>query len=111
MRLDVGRLMIDVRNLVDTQWDYHLEVADAGVTPAYQAYLISHPFPQFIDLWGEQCQYSSRHQHSNSSSRVCHRVCRLGREYDRSLFPHERWVLTQMQGEWWRTRLAIEAED
>lgn len=45
VRLDAGRSMIDVHNLVATQWDYHPEIADAGVTPAYQAYLISHPFP------------------------------------------------------------------
>ena len=48
-RLDAGRSMIDVRNLVVTQWDYHPEIADEGVTPAYQAYLIAHPFPQFTD--------------------------------------------------------------
>lgn len=44
--------MIDVCNLVAAQWDYHLEVADAGMTPAYQVYLISHPFSWFIDPLG-----------------------------------------------------------
>lgn len=52
MRLDAMRLMIDVRNLVVTQWDYHPEVLDVGVTLAYQAYLISHPFPWFTDPLG-----------------------------------------------------------
>lgn len=51
-RLDVGRSMIDVRNLVATQWDYHPEIADAGMTLAYQAYLIAHPFPRFTDPVG-----------------------------------------------------------
>ena len=44
--------MIDVHNLVATQWDYLLDVADVGMMPTYQAYLISHPFPWFIDPLG-----------------------------------------------------------
>ena len=51
-QMDLGRTLIDVRSLAAVQWDYLPEVADAGMTPAYQAYLIAHPFPQFTDPAG-----------------------------------------------------------
>ena len=41
--------MIDVHNLVVTQWDYLPTIEDAGMMPTYQAYFTSHPFPCFID--------------------------------------------------------------
>lgn len=44
--------MIDIRSLAAVQWDYLPEVADAGMTPRYQAFLISHLFPRFIDPLG-----------------------------------------------------------
>ena len=50
--MDPGRSMIDIRSLAAVQWDYLPEVVDAGMTPAYQAYLISHPFPRFTDPLG-----------------------------------------------------------
>ena len=36
-RMDPGRSMIDIRSLAAIQWDYLPEVADAGMTPTYQA--------------------------------------------------------------------------
>ena len=50
--MDPGWTLIDVRSLAAVQWDYLSEVADAGMTPAYQAYLIAHPFPRFTDPVG-----------------------------------------------------------
>ena len=44
-RMDPGWSMIDIRSLATVQWDYLPEIEDAGMTPAYQAFLISHPFP------------------------------------------------------------------
>ena len=44
--------MIDIRSLAAVQWDYLPEVVDVGMTPAYQAHLISHPFPRFTDPLG-----------------------------------------------------------
>lgn len=37
--------MIDVHNLVATQWGYLPVVVDGRMTPAYYAYFASHPFP------------------------------------------------------------------
>ena len=50
--MDPGWTLIDVRSLAAVQWDYLAEVADAGMTLAYQAYLIEHLFPWFIDPVG-----------------------------------------------------------
>ena len=34
-RMDPGRSMIDIHSLVVIQWDYLLEVVDAGMNPTY----------------------------------------------------------------------------
>ena len=44
--------MIDIQSLAAVQWDYLPEVADAGMTLAYQAHLIAHQFSRFIDPIG-----------------------------------------------------------
>ena len=51
-RMDPGRSMIDIQSLAEIQCDYLPEVADAGMTPAYQAFLIGHLFPCFTDPVG-----------------------------------------------------------
>ena len=50
--MDPGRSMIDIQSLAAVQWDYLPEVADAGMTPAYQAFLIGHLFSRFTDPVG-----------------------------------------------------------
>ena len=50
--MDPGWTLIDVQSLATVQWVYLLEVADAGMTPAYQAHLIAHLFPRFTDPAG-----------------------------------------------------------
>ena len=50
--MDPEQTLIDVQSLAAVQWDYLPEVADAGMTPAYQAYLIAHLFPRFTDPEG-----------------------------------------------------------
>ena len=50
--MDPGQTLIDVRSLAAMQWDYLPEVVDVGMTLAYQAHLIAHPFPRFTDPAG-----------------------------------------------------------
>ena len=51
-QMDLGWTLIDVCSLVAIQWDYLPEVADAGMTPAYQEFFIGHLFPHFINPVG-----------------------------------------------------------
>ena len=64
--------MIDIRSLVAVQWDYLPEVADAGMTPAYQAHLMAHPFPRFTDPagMGRQAQRQGRRRRQRTEEQA-----------------------------------------
>ena len=82
--MDLGRSMIDIRSLATVQWDYLPEVVDARMTPAYQAFLISHPFPRFTDPLGmaghaqrqvpQQQQAQQQQSQPQGQPQVRHRV-------------------------------------